>query len=199
MEKNKASLSQLFISGTKVGALTFGGGYAMLPILQREVVDGRKWNTEEEILDYYSLAQCLPGIIMANTMVFVGQKQRGRLGGIITALGAVTPSVIIITIIATLLTAFADMPIVQNAFSGIRVCVCVLIFNSILKLWKSSVIDKVTLVLFIAVGLCSFFFDISPILFVVAAAVIGIVFTVMGAGATKKMADAEERKGGETE
>lgn len=184
--ESKPSLLSLFISGIKVGGLTFGGGYAMLPILQKEVVDSRKWNTEEEILDYYALAQCLPGIIMANTVAFVGQKQRGRIGGIVSSLGAIAPSLIIITIIASLLTAFADMPMVQNAFAGIRVCVCVLIFNSILKLWKSSVIDKISLVIFVLVALGSLFLDISPIIFVVLSAIVGIAVSVAGISSAKK-------------
>ena len=182
----KPTLLQLYISGIKVGLLTFGGGYAMLPILQREVVETRKWNTEEEILDYYSLAQCLPGIIMANTFGFIGHKQRGRLGAIVSTLGSITPSIIIITIIATLLTAFADLPVVQNAFAGIRVCVCVLIFNSILKLWKSSVIDVFTGVLFVLVALGSLLLDITPVAFVVLAAVLGIVVSVAGIVKGKK-------------
>ena len=173
----KTNLIKLYISGIKVGSLTFGGGYAMLPILQREVVESRKWNTEEEILDYYSLAQCLPGIIMANTFGFIGYKQRGRLGAVVSSLGAITPSIIIITIIATLLTAFADLPIVQNAFAGIRVCVCVLIFNSILKLWKNSVIDLFTGLLFALVAIGSVIFKITPIAFVICAAVLGIIIT----------------------
>ena len=114
-------LLEIYLTAARVGALTFGGGYAMLPIVQREVVESKKWCTEEEVLDYYALAQCLPGMIMANTLGFVGYKRKGRAGVIAAALGAVTPSIIIISIIAMFLTAFADVPAVQNAFSGIRV------------------------------------------------------------------------------
>ncbi len=147
----------------------------MLPILQKDVVERKGWNTEEEILDYYALSQCLPGIIMVNTLAFVGQHKGGKTGAVISALGAITPPLIIITIIARLLAAFADYPAVQNAFAGIRVCVCVLIFNSIIKLWKSSVIDKLCLVLFIIVALLSLFSDISPIVLVLGAGVVGIL------------------------
>ena len=180
-------LLQIYLAALRVGALTFGGGYAMLPILQKEVVEGRKWNTEAEILDYYALAQCLPGIIMVNTLSFVGQKRRGKTGALAAGLGANTPSLIIITLIAAVLTAFADVPAVQHAFAGIRVCVCVLIFNSILKLWKSSVIDGICLALFLVIVLGSLFFDITPIAFVVAAAVFGVLITL-----------ARTRKGGGT-
>ena len=166
-------LFDIYFTSLKVGAMTFGGGYAMLPILQKEVVEKKDWNTEEEILDYYALAQCLPGIIMVNTLGFVGQKRKGTVG-------AITPPLIIITIIAALLTAFADVAAVQNAFAGIRVCVCVLIFNSILKLWKSSMVDKKCLAIFLTVAVGSYFIDISPILFVVGSGILGILIQIAG-------------------
>ncbi len=177
---------ELYTAAAKVGAFTFGGGYAMLPIIQREMVESKGWNTEEEITDYYALAQCLPGIIMVNTMAFLGEKKGGRLGSLVAALGAITPSVIIIIIIASLLTRFADIPAMQHAFMGIRVCVTVLIFNSILKLWKVSVVDIPTTLLFAAVALGSFFLDLSPIVYVVAAALIGIAIHVFGKGKASK-------------
>ena len=172
-------LLELYLTAFKIGGLTFGGGYAMLPILQREVVEKKRWNTEEEILDYYAMAQCLPGIIMVYTLLFVGQHRRQKSGAVAGALGAVTPSLVIIMIIASLLTSFADVPAVQNAFAGIRVCVCVLIFNSVLKLWKKSVIDKFCLGLFLAVALGSLFLDLSPVLFVVVSAILGILIKNM--------------------
>ena len=171
---------QIYISACKVGALTFGGGYAMLPILQREVVESRGWNTEEEIMDYYALSQCLPGIIMVNTFSFIGEKRGGKPGAILGALGAITPSIIIISIIAGLLSHFADVAIVQNAFAGIRVCVTVLIFNAVLKLWKSSVVDKFTTAIFIAVAGCSLLLDISPVVFVIIGGLLGMGIHLLG-------------------
>ncbi|MCI7370078.1 MAG: chromate transporter [Firmicutes bacterium] len=173
-------LLDIFTASFKVGLMTFGGGYAMLPILQREVVETRKWVTEEEVLDYYAIGQCLPGIIMVNTMIFIGQKRRGTLGGIAAALGTVCPALIIITIIAAVLSGFAEAPVVKSAFAGIRVCVCVLIFNAVMKLWKSSVIDWKCLVIFILVAFGSLFTDITPVLFVVASAVVGIAISCLG-------------------
>lgn len=173
-------LLYIFTASFKVGLMTFGGGYAMLPILQREVVETRKWVTEEEVLDYYAIGQCLPGIIMVNTMIFIGQKRRGTLGGIAAALGTVCPALIIITIIAAVLSGFAEAPVVKSAFAGIRVCVCVLIFNAVMKLWKSSVIDWKCLVIFILVAFGSLFTDITPVLFVVASAVVGIAISCLG-------------------
>lgn len=179
-------LFDIFLTSARVGAMTFGGGYAMLPILQKEVVEKKKWNTEAEILDYYALSQCLPGIIMVNTLVFVGKNRKGTVGAVSSGLGAVTPSFIIITVIASLLTAFADVPAVQNAFAGIRVCVCVLILNSILKLWKSSVIDKKCLLLFLLIAVGSLAIDITPIIFVVGAGILGVIIKVAEKRGVKK-------------
>ena len=167
-------LLDLFLTFARIGGLTLGGGYAMLPILQKEVVEKRGWATEEELMDYYAIGQCTPGIIAVNTATFVGQRTGGVIGGIVATLGVVFPSLIIISVIAAFIQNFADLAIVQNAFAGIRVCVCVLIFNAVLKLWKKSVVDKITLVIFLAVMLGSILTDLSPILFVLMAGVAGI-------------------------
>lgn len=172
-------LFEIFKAAFRVGIFTFGGGYAMLPILQREVVETRGWVSEEEVLDYYAIGQCLPGVIMVNTMIFVGQKRKGTIGGIVAALGTVCPALIIITLIAALLSNFADLPAVKNAFAGIRVCVCVLIFNAVLKLWKKSIIDWKCLVLFFVVAIGSLLTDITPVVFVIFAAVAGIVLKTL--------------------
>lgn len=176
-------LLDLFFTFARIGGLTFGGGYAMLPMLQKEVVEKRKWATEEEIMDYYAIGQCTPGIIAVNTATFVGQSTAGVAGGIFATLGVVFPSLIIITLIAAFLQNFADLAIVQNAFAGIRVCVCVLVFNAVVKLWKKSVVDKKTLVVFLIVMLGSYFTDIAPTIFVVLACVTGIVLKNMEAKA----------------
>lgn len=173
------TLFELFISFAKVGVMTFGGGYAMLPILQREVCDDKKWATEEEIMDYYAIGQCTPGIIAVNTATFIGNKTRGVLGGIIATLGLVFPSLVIITLIATVLTKFSELSFVQHAFAGIRVCVCVLIVNATLKLWKKAIVDKITLIMFLLIVVGSIFFDLSPVVYVFSAAVIGIIFQML--------------------
>lgn len=165
----------LFLTFARIGGLTFGGGYAMLPMLQKEVVEKRGWATEEELMDYYAIGQCTPGIIAVNTATFVGQATAGALGGIVATLGVVFPSLIIISVIAAFIQNFADLAVVQNAFAGIRVCVCVLIFNAVLKLWKKSVIDKPTTAIFLAVTIGSIVFDISPIIFVIVAGALGIL------------------------
>lgn len=170
-------LLEIYFAFCRVGALTFGGGYAMLPILRKEAIDKKAWITEEEMIEYYALSQCLPGIIMANTCSFVGQKIAGTKGGVAATFGAVTPSIIIITILASFLTQFAEYAVVQNAFAGIRVAVVVLILNAIFKLWKSSIVDKPSLVLFLIVMILSAFTDLSPVVFVICAAIAGIIIT----------------------
>ena len=168
-------LWELFYAFAIVGVTTFGGGYAMLPALQREVVEKRHWATEEELMDWYAIGQCTPGVIAVNTATFAGQKQAGVWGGIAATLGVVFPSLVIITVIAAFIQGFADIPAVQHAFAGIRACVCVLILNAVVKLWKKSVIDWKALVIFVLVFLGSVFFRFSPVLYVILAALAGIL------------------------
>lgn len=177
----------LFFTFAKIGGMTFGGGYAMLPILQREVVENKHWATEEELTDYFAIGQCTPGVIAVNTATFIGNKYKGALGGIIATLGVVFPSLVIITVLAGVITQFADISVVKNAFAGIRVCVCVLIFNSVLKLGKKSVIDRWTAGLYVLILVGAVLLDCSPVVFVLAAAVLGIVLRVFAQrGGTEK-------------
>ncbi len=179
-------LWDMFLTFARIGGLTFGGGYAMLPMLQREVVEKHHWATEEELADYYAIGQCTPGVIAVNTATFIGYRQAGIMGGIFATLGVVFPSLVIITVIAAFLTNFADLEVIQYAFEGIRVCVCVLIFNAVQKLWKKSVIDRPTTAIFLLVFLVSaglavgqsFYpelFSVSPIVYVVIAGTAGVV------------------------
>ncbi len=168
-------LWELFYTFAKVGVMTFGGGMAMLPILQREVVENKGWATDEELTDYFAIGQCTPGIIAVNTATFVGQKQQGILGGIVATLGIVFPSFIIISALAGVINTFSHLAWVQHAFAGIRVCVCVLIFNAVVKLFKSAVKDWPAGVIFAVVLALSLLTDLSPVVFVALAAAAGIV------------------------
>lgn len=168
-------LISLFLTFARIGAFTFGGGYAMLPMLQREVVQSRKWATEDEVLDYFAIGQCTPGVIFVNTATFIGYKQKGIPGAIFATAGGVFPSLVIIMIIAAVLTNFAHLPVVQNAFGGIRVVVGVLIINAVSGMWKKSVVDKLGIILAIISFVVATFVDISPVWLVLVGAVIGIV------------------------
>ena len=172
----------LFFTFAKVGVMTFGGGYAMLPILQREVVEAKGWATDEELMDYFALGQCTPGIIAVNVATFIGQKLNGILGGIVATLGVAFPSVVIISLLAGIIETFSHIVWVQHAFAGIRICVCILILNAVVKLLQKAIIDKLTFVLFLAVTLGSYFTPVSPVIFVLIAAVIGLAAKALEGG-----------------
>lgn len=144
----------------------------MLPMLQREVIDKHKWVTEEELLDIYAIGQCTPGIIAVNTASMIGYKQRGVIGSIIATLGEITPSLVLITLLASVLSQFEESIYLQRAFGGIRVAVCALITQSVLKLYRKSIVDLPTLLLCLVTVLGTMFLQLSPIVFVV----VGILF-----------------------
>ena len=144
-------LIDLYLTFTKIGAMMFGGGYAMLPILQREIVENKKWATADQLADYYAVGQCTPGVIAVNTATFIGSQQAGIAGGIAATLGVVTIPAILILIIAAFLSSFMDSVIVAHAFNGIRACVTALILASVIKLFKGSVKDWPTRIIYIAV------------------------------------------------
>jgi len=173
-------LLQMFLTFAKVGVMTFGGGYAMLPILQREVVENKGWATEEELMDYFAIGQCTPGVIAVNTATFIGQKLKGIFGAIFATLGVVFPSLVIISLLAGVIEAFSHLVWVQNAFGGIRVCVCVLIVNAVVKLYKKAVVDIPTFIIFLLVAVGSIFLPVSPVIFVLIAAVAGIILKAIG-------------------
>ena len=168
-------LFDLFWTFCKIGALTFGGGYAMLPLIQREIVENKKWSTEKEILDYYAVGQCTPGVIAVNTATFIGYKLRGIIGGIVATLGVIFTSIVIILIIATFLQNFADLAIVQSAFAGIRVAVVALIITTVVKLIKSSIKDYLGVIIAIIAFVISAFIGLSPVYVVIAAALTGFI------------------------
>ena len=168
-------LWDLFLTFCRIGGLTFGGGYAMLPMLQKEVVENRRWATEEQIMDYYAVGQCTPGIIAVNTATFVGYNNSGVLGAIAATSGVVFPSLVIIMIIAAFISNFADLAIVQQAFAGIRVAVGVLVLNTIIKLWKSGVKDVVGIIIFAVTFVVSLIFSLSPVYVVIGAIIVGIL------------------------
>ena len=144
-------LIDLYLTFTKVGSMMFGGGYAMLPILQREIVDNKKWATTGQLTDYYAVGQCTPGVIAVNTATFIGSQQAGIAGGVAATLGVVTVPAILILIIAAFLSSFMDSVIVAHAFNGIRACVTALILASVVKLFKGAVKDRPTRIIYITV------------------------------------------------
>lgn len=170
----------LFLTFAKVGVCTFGGGYAMLPILQREVVEHKGWCSEEDLTDYFAIGQCTPGVIAVNTATFIGCRQKGIPGGVLATLGVVFPSLCIITAIAACLSNFADIPMVQHALGGVNAAVVALIAASVLKLAKSTVKNKTALCIFLAVLMLSLLTSLSPPVIIVGAGLAG--FLLFGGG-----------------
>lgn len=168
-------LLMLFLTFAKIGSMTFGGGLTMLPLLTREIVEKKKWATEEQLLDYYAVGQCTPGIIAVNTATFIGYYEAGIFGGIFATLGMVTPSIIIIVAVAALLQQFMEYPVVASALMGIRAVVCALLSHTVITLAKKSLVDVVTVVLFILGLVLSFVFDVTPIISVIIGGVCGII------------------------
>lgn len=182
-DKPSTRLIDLFLAFARVGMLTFGGGVAMLPMLERECVQRFGWVNNDELTDYFAIGQCTPGIIAVNTATFVGSKQRGALGAAVATLGVISPSIVIILIIAAVLNGFADNPYVIHAFAGIRAAVCALMVNAVVRLCKSNVRDWVGLALAAAAFVLTVVIDISPVFPVLGAAILGIfagMFTERG-------------------
>ncbi len=177
-------LWELYLAFVKLGCVNFGGGYAMLPLLERELVTKRGWTTMEELRDYFSIGQCTPGVIALNVSTFIGHKKRGIPGAIAATLGFLTGPIAIIIVIAAFLRNFADIEVVQHAFAGIRVCVCVLILQAVLRLWKSSVVDGFTLGIYLAIFALNAFSGSGLLPFKIPAAVLVIAAGLAGLAAS---------------
>ena len=184
-------LLELYLAFLRIGCVNFGGCYAMLPLLEQDLVNKRHWTTMDDLTDYFAIGQCTPGIIALNVSTFIGHKKRGIPGALAATAGFLTAPVIIILLIAAFLTNFASLEIVQHAFAGIRVCVCVLIIQAVLRLWKKSVVDKKTLILYLAVFCLTAFSSWLPVSF--PAAVLVICSGCIGIAITSL----DRRKGGE--
>ena len=189
-------LLELYWTFVRIGLVTFGGGYAMLPILERELVDKRHWTTMDELRDYFSIGQCTPGIIAMNVSTFIGEKRNGVKGAIAASVGFLTGPVILILLIAMFISNFAHLEVVQHAFAGIRVCVCVLILQAVLRLWKSSVVDPVALVIYIVVFALHAFSGVLPVkipaaVLVILAGVAGVIISDRRNRTTRKEGDAK--------
>ena len=165
----------LFLTFARMGACTFGGGYAMLPILQREVVENHGWATEDELMDYYAIGQCTPGVIAVNTATFIGYKTQGLPGAILATAGVIAPSLIIIIAIAAFIQQFAHLAAVQHAFAGIRITVCALVLQSVWKMAKKGVVDMPTGIILLATFAAVAFLGVSQVVMVVVAAAAGIL------------------------
>lgn len=179
------NICKLFLIFAKIGLFAFGGGYVILPMLKSEFVEKNGWVTEEDIMDYFAIAQCTPGVIAVNSATFIGRKKAGFFGALAATLGVVFPSVIIISIIALFLNNFAEITLVKYALQGIRACVCGIILSALWDLSKKTIKDKLSFFISVVVFLAMIIFDISPIIFVICSAVLGIIVKTSKRGAKK--------------
>lgn len=181
-QTEKTRLFDLYWSFFKIGGLTFGGGLTMLPMLEYELVNKRNWVEEDELLDCYAIGQCTPGIIAVNTATFVGYKKRGVIGGIVSTLGMVSPSILIITIVALFLKNFMDNIWFQHAMTGVGGVVCALMLNTVLNLGKKSLKDVLSWIICCVIFLLAMFTPVPTIILVLAAAAVGIVADLIRGG-----------------
>ena len=175
MKKIK-ELLKLYWAFFRIGAFTFGGGYAMLPMLEKEVVEKHKWAKMEDLMDYFAISQCTPGVIAVNTATFVGHKEKGIVGSIVATLGVISPSIVIISVIALFLDMVSENPIVKHAFAGIGVAVCAILIQAVIKMGKAGLVDKLTWIIGILAFILSFRFDIPTIPIIVAAGIFGVIY-----------------------
>lgn len=166
--------AELYITFLKIGSLTFGGGYAMLPMMESELVDSKKWITTEELLDYYAVGQSTPGIIAVNVATFVGYKKAGNIGGIIATLGVVTPSVLIISLMAGLIKSIDQMPVVQKAMKGISVAVCALITDATLKFINKTARGIVSILVLFTSFIFLYFFKVPSVFIILGTTLFGM-------------------------
>ena len=185
-------LWNLYTAFFKIGILTFGGGYAMLPMIEREVVDKHKWATLDEVMDYFAISQCTPGVIAVNSATFIGYKTKGIIGGIVATLGVITPSIIIISLIATVLNTFYENRYVKAAFQGIGVAVCAVLVQAVLKIGKAGVKDWFSALMALAAFTIAFFCGVSSILIIVSSGILGILYLTI----KEKRRSNNDKKGG---
>lgn len=173
----------LYVTLAKISACAFGGGYAILPLLERELVLRRAWLKNDELLDMFAIAQCTPGVIAVNTATYVGARLGGFWGALSATLGVLTPPLLCISLLASVLWPYLSLPLVQHALAGLQVCVCALVLSALSKLFRAGVRGPVSFCLFLAAAGLSLFSALSPILIVLGAGLAG--FLLLG------------RKGGE--
>ena len=175
IKEERRKLLDIFLIFLKIGAFTFGGGYAMIPLIEEEIVGKKKWVTSNEIIDLFAVAESIPGAIAINTATFIGYKISGRKGAIVANVGVIIPSLTIITLIASVFSKFQNDPTVQAALLGIRSCVVALILLAAISVAKKAIRDKLTLVLALLALLSIAFLDIHPIFAIISGAIIGLI------------------------
>ena len=175
----KVSLLKLFWIFFKIGLVLFGGGYAILPFLQAEIVEKEKICTQEQMIDYYALAQCVPGIVAGSVSMFIGYSARSILGALACIFGMCLPAFIAMIIFAAMLGNISHYPLIQSIFNEIGIAVCVLIFLTIAELWKKSVKDFFTTAIFVVSIVATIVFQVSPFWVIILSGVFGVLVKLL--------------------
>ncbi|MBR1942202.1 chromate transporter [bacterium] len=175
----KISLKDIYIEFFLLGLQLLGGGYVIVPLMQKSLVDKKNWITQEELTDFYALSQSIPGIVAANISTFAGYKLRGKSGAATALIGVITSPVISILLIAAIIDVLLKFSYIQSIFWGVGIAVIILIFLSIKEMWKSSVHDFATWIIFLASCSFSLFLKISPILIIVGSVIFGLTVKII--------------------
>ena len=179
MDSKAKRILTLFLTFFKIGAFTFGGGYAMIPLIQREIVEKHGWMTDEDILDIFAIAESTPGPIAINSATFVGYRTAGFFGAALATTGVVLPSFVIILLISFLLSGFADIPAVQYAFSGIRAGVLALLVKALWTMYKKNPKSLVGYGIMAAAFIITAFFDVPVLAIIIGCAVVGLLSSLI--------------------
>jgi len=184
--QNKKTIILLFSSFIKIGAFTFGGGYAMIPLIQKEVVEKRKWITNQEILEIIAIAESTPGPIAVNAATFIGYKTAGFWGAFLATMGVVLPSFLIIAAVSLVLRLFESLRVVQYAFQGIRAGVLALLIKALISMYKQCPRSRISYAIAAFAFFSAAFFGINVLIVIMICAVIGLAYSVMAERRDKK-------------
>ena len=182
---------QLFNTFFKIGAFTLGGGYAMLSMVEKAVVDKKKWIPSDEFWDMITIVQSLPGVFAVNTALYVGHRIAGKKGAAAAMLGAIIPSIVIILLLATVFREYRDLPVVERIFKGIRPCVVALILAPSLRMIKSAKINWKTAIIPIATVALIWWLKVSPAIVILAAIAGSLIYALI---MQRKMKTAENKE-----
>lgn len=166
---------ELYLTFFRIGLFTFGGGYAMIPLIEREMVDRKKWVKESDIVDVFALSQTMPGAIAINSATLIGYRMGGMKASLAAMLGVITPSIVILTLIALFFNQYLDQPIIKAAFIGIRSGIVALVIKAGIRIAKSAVKDRLTLVICVVAVISIVIFDVNAIFLIIGGASIGML------------------------
>jgi len=172
-ESKAFRLLDMFFTFARIGLFTFGGGLAMMPMMQKELIDKKKWMTEEDLIDYYAVGQSTPGIIAVNVATFVGYRQLGVIGSLVASLGIISPSIVIIMILAGTINSISEYPLVQSALKGINVAVAALLTSVIINFAKKTIKNIWNVLFMLLAFICIFVFKIPSFIIILVALALG--------------------------